>query len=209
MYVMDSGESIKILDKAPFSRFSHVSRCVTGIAGVSHGETLQEDMMEQDETATVQDHRDEECAGFGKERGTMPGASWRRYGWSIVLTLTLALLGCSGDDEPTLTGTWTGTIQDSVAGTGTALFTFSQTGTNVNGTWQFTFQNPANNNGGTLSGTAGNPAIALTLFAAQSQACSFTVVANFDEDDKGHFTGTYTARNCSPLQDGNLDVHRQ
>ena len=59
------------------------------------------------------------------------------------------------------------------------------------------------------TGTAGNPDIALTLFAAQSQACSFTVVANFDEDDHGHFTGTYTARNCSPLQDGNLDVHRQ
>jgi hypothetical protein len=94
-----------------------------------------------------------------------------------------------------------------LAGTGTALFTFSQTGTNVNGTWQFTFQNPANNSGGTLSGTAGNPAIALTLFAAQSQACSFTVVANFDGND--HFTGTYTAFNCTILPSGSLDVHRQ
>ena len=155
--------------------------------------------------------RDPRSAG-GEDSGRrarLAKAPWRERLRSIVLALTLALLGCSGDDEPTLTGTWTGTIQDSVAGTGTALFTFSQTGANVNGTWQFTFQNPANNNGGSLSGTAGNPAIALTLFAAQSQACSFTVVANFDEDDHGHFTGTYTARNCSPLQDGNLDVHRQ
>jgi hypothetical protein len=30
---------------------------------------------------------------------------WRRYAGSIVLALTLALLGCSGDEEPNLTGT--------------------------------------------------------------------------------------------------------
>jgi hypothetical protein len=104
--------------------------------------------MGKDETSTVQDHRDEVCTGFVKEGRIMPGTPWRRYGWSIVLALTLALLGCSGNDEPNLTGTWTGTIQDSAAGTGTVLFTFSQTGTNVSGTWQFTFQNPANNSGG-------------------------------------------------------------
>ena len=163
--------------------------------------------MKKDETATIQDHRGEERAGLVRGGGTMLGASWRRYGWSIVLALTLALLGCSGGDEPSLTGTWTGTVQDSLAGTGTALFTFSQTGTNVNGTWQFTLQNPANNSRGNLSGTAGDPAIALTLFAAQSQACSFTVVANFDGND--HFTGTYTAFNCTILPSGSLDVHRQ
>ena len=165
--------------------------------------------MEKNETSTVQDPRDEACAGFVKEGRAMPGAPWRRYGWSMVLALTLALLGCSGDDEPNLTGTWTGTIQDSLAGTGTALFTFSQTGTNVNGTWQFTFPNPTNNSGGSLSGTAGDSSIALTLVASQSQACSFTVVANFDDDDDNHFTGTYTAFNCARMQSGGLDVTRQ
>jgi hypothetical protein len=164
-------------------------------------------MMEKGETSRIQDQRDEERAGFVKEEKTMPGTPWRRYRWGIVLALTLALLGCSGGDEPTLTGTWTGTIQDSLAGTGTALFTFSQTGSNVSGTWQFTFSNPANNAVGTLSGTAGNPAIALTLSAAQAQACSFTVVANFDDDD--HVTGTYTTFNCTLSQSGSLDVHRQ
>jgi hypothetical protein len=167
-------------------------------------------MMQKDETAIVQDHRDEEWAGFVQKGGTRPGTPWRRYGWSIVLAVTLALLGCSGgDDEPNLTGTWTGTVQDSLAGTGTALFTFSQTGTNVNGTWQFTFQNPVNNSGGTLSGTAGDPEIALTLFAAQSQTCSFTVAANFDDDDDDHFTGTYSAFNCTILSNGSLDITRQ
>ncbi|HSX78451.1 MAG TPA: hypothetical protein VLQ80_07780 [Candidatus Saccharimonadia bacterium] len=164
-------------------------------------------MMEKDETSTVQDHRDKDYAGCVQAGGIMPGTPWRRYGWSIMLALTLALLGCSGDDGPNLTGTWTGTIQDSLAGTGTALFTFSQTGSNVSGTWQFTFQNPVNNAAGTLSGTAGDPAIALTLSAAQPQACSFTVVANFDDDD--HVTGTYTTFNCTLSQSGSLDVNRQ
>jgi hypothetical protein len=137
--------------------------------------------MGKDETPTVQEHRDKVYAGVVKAGGIMPGTPWRRYGWSIVLVLTLALLSCSGDGAPSLTGTWTGTIQDSAAGTGTALFT--------------------------LSGTAGDNGIALTLFASQSQACSFTVVANFDGDDR--FTGTYTAFNCALPQSGSLDVHRQ
>ena len=165
--------------------------------------------MEKDGLSTVQDHRNEKRAGFGKAGRAMPGASRRRYGWSIVLVLTLALLGCSGDDDPNLTGTWTGTLQDSLAGTGTALFTFSQTGTNVDGTWQFTFPNPVNNSGGILSGTAGDPSIALTLSASQAQSCSFTVVANFDDDDDDHFTGTYTAFNCARTQNGSLDITRQ
>ena len=101
--------------------------------------------MGKDELSTVQDHRSGTCAGFVKAGRAMPGAPRRRYGWSIVLVLTLALLGCSGDDDPNLTGTWTGTLQDSFVGTGTALFTFSQTGTNVDRTWQFTFPNPLTN----------------------------------------------------------------
>ena len=60
--------------------------------------------MEKDETSTVQDHRDEEYADFVKAGGIMPGTPWRRYGWGIVLALTLALLGSSGDDEPTPDG---------------------------------------------------------------------------------------------------------
>ena len=42
---------------------------------------------------------------------------------------------------------------------------------------------------------------------AQSQACSFTVAANFDDGD--HFTGTYTTFNCALLPSGGLDMHRQ
>lgn len=136
----------------------------------------------------------------------MQGTQWRQYVGSIVLAL--ALLGCAGDEEPTLTGTWTGTIEDNIAGTGAILLTISQNGAQLNGTWQFTFTNPINNNGGTLSGTGGHPAIALVLSTSQPQACSFTVAANLDEKNDDHFTGTYANFNCARAQSGGLDVTR-
>lgn len=136
----------------------------------------------------------------------MQGTQWRQYVGSIVLAL--ALLGCGGDEEPTLTGTWTGTIQDSIAGTGAILLTISQRDAQLSGTWQFTFADPTNNNGGTLSGTGGNPAIALVLSTSQPQSCSFTVAANRDEDNEEHFTGTYATFNCARTQSGSLDVTR-
>ena len=138
----------------------------------------------------------------------MTGTPWRRYAGSIVLTLTLALLGCSGDERPNLVGTWTGTIQDSVAGLGTLLLTISQTDTQLTGTWQSTFTAPTNNNGGTLSGTVGDPAIALVLATSRPQACSLTVAATRDEDNDNHFTGTYASFNCALAQSGSLDVRR-
>jgi len=134
---------------------------------------------------------------------------WRKYAGSIVLALTLALLGCSGDEEPNLTGTWTGTIQDSVAGPGTILLTIAQSGTQLTGTWQTTFGDPANNNGGSLSGTVGGgTSIALVLTASRSQACSYTVAATRDEDNDKHFTGTYASFNCALAQSGTIDVRR-
>lgn len=164
--------------------------------------------MERDEASAIQDYRrDEECAGSVKERGTMPGTPWRRYGGSIVLALVLALLGCAGDEERNLTGTWTGTIQNNIAGVGTILFTFSQSGSKVTGTWQSTFAESANNNGGTLSGTVGDPSIALVLTTTRTQACSYTVAANRDDED--HFTGTYVAFDCTRTESGSLDIARQ
>ncbi len=134
---------------------------------------------------------------------------WRRYAGSIVLALTLALLGCSGDEEPNLTGTWTGTIQDSFAGPGTLLLSISQSGTQLTGTWQSTFSDTTNNNGGSLSGTVGGDnAIALVLTASRSQACSFTVAATRDGDNDNHFTGTYASFNCALAESGSLDVRR-
>ena len=164
--------------------------------------------MQRHEAFATRDHRDEACVGSVQAGGTMPGTPWLRYGGSLVLVLILALMGCGGS-ESDLTGTWAGTIQDSVAGVGTLLFTFTQTDTRLTGTWQTAFTDPRNNNAGTLSGTVGDPAIALVLSTSQPPACSFTVAATRDGDDEDHFTGTYAAFNCASTQSGNLDVKRQ
>jgi len=115
------------------------------------------------------------------------------------------ILGCGGD-ESSLTGTWTGTITDNLAGMGSLLLTISQTGGQLTGTWQATFTNSTNNNSGTLAGTVDGDAIALTLTSTQPQACSFTAVANRDGDD--HFTGTYADSNCVRVENGTFDVRR-
>jgi hypothetical protein len=134
--------------------------------------------------------------------------AWRTYVGSLLLAVMVVSLGCSGD-EPTLTGTWTGTITDNLAGVGSLLLTMSQTGNQVTGTWQSTFSDATNNNGGALSGTVNDASIALTLTAAQPQACSFTVAAIRDEDNDNHFTGTYAASNCTRVENGTLNVNRQ
>lgn len=136
----------------------------------------------------------------------MRGPQWRRYARSIVFALALPLLGCGGDDVPNLVGTWTGTIQNSVAGTGTLLLSISQSNIQLSGTWQTTYPDPNNNNGGTLSGTVDEPAIALVLTTTKSRACSFTVAANLEDDH--HFTGTYASFNCATTEAGTLDVTR-
>src|SRR4030095_577385 len=78
---------------------------------------------------------------------------WRGGRWWAV-ALVVGILGCSSDNEPKpLTGTWTGTLQDSLAGRGSLVLNLSQTNRQVTGTWQSTFPDARNNNGGTLSGT--------------------------------------------------------
>ena len=135
----------------------------------------------------------------------MPGTVWCRYGASLVLAL--ALLSCTGG-ESDLTGTWTGTITDSVAGIGTLSLTITQTDSQLTGTWQSTFADSTDNNGGNLSGSVAAASIALVLSAAQPQACSLTVAVTRDNEAPDHFTGTYVAFNCARAESGSLEVTR-
>jgi len=139
----------------------------------------------------------------------MQWTRWRPYGMAIVLALVLVMLGCSGDDDFILTGTWTGTMEDNVAGVGAVLLTLSQTDAQVRGTWQSTFADPTHNNGGTVSGTVSDPSITLVLSTTQPGACSFTVAAHRDDDEENRFTGTYAALDCPRTQNGRLDVTRR
>jgi hypothetical protein len=137
--------------------------------------------------------------------------------WGITLALALVILGCDDDEVNRLTGTWTGTVQDSLAGQGTLILSLSHVNTQLTGTWQSTFPDTRFNQGGTLSGAAsdrlsGSPRdvlITMVWSPSQADACSFTVEATRDNNDDDHFTGTYTSVNCARPESGTLDVTRR
>ena len=143
-----------------------------------------------------------------QERASM---QWRPWRWCVV-ALAVVLLGCSSDNAtPPLTGTWTGSLQDSLAGRGTLVLTISQTNRQLTGTWQSTFPDTRNNNSGTLSGTGPARDLLITMVwsTAQPGACSFTVTAMLDPNDDDHFTGTYVPVTCGQPESGSLDVTRR
>src|SRR2546422_9230659 len=118
---------------------------------------------------------------------------WRPWQW-WALALAVWILSCSSDNDPKpLTGTWTGTLQDSLAGRGALVLNLSQTNRQLTGTWQSTFPDTRNNNGGTLSGTEPAQDLMITMgwSTAQPGACSFTVTALLDINNDEHSTGTY------------------
>jgi hypothetical protein len=135
---------------------------------------------------------------------------------TLVLAALLTLLECSGGRESDLTGTWTGTLQDSRAGRGMLLLHLAHVNMQLTGTWQQTFPDPQNTTGGTLTGTAsrrltGNPSdvlITMLWAPAQAGACGFTVEARLDNNDLNHFTGTYASTACPQAASGSLDVTR-
>ena len=136
---------------------------------------------------------------------------WIPWRW-CALALAVVILGCSSDNDPRpLTGTWTGQLQDSLAGRGTLVLNISQTNRQLMGTWQSTFPDARHNNGGPLSGTGPAQDLLITMVwsAAQPGACSFTVTAMLDNNDEDHFTGTYTPFNCAQPESGSFDVTRR
>jgi len=132
----------------------------------------------------------------------------------LALAVVLLVTACGGGDngsptEPqplTLTGTWAGTIVDSVGGHGTVRATVRQDGNQVTGTWAATFTDPRGNNGGSLSGTVNGSAVSLTLYGPNEGVCPFRVTATWSGD---RLTGTYAAFSCTTAITGSLDLRRQ
>jgi hypothetical protein len=141
---------------------------------------------------------------------------WRLWRWWAVVLVGL-LLSCSSEDTANdLTGTWTGSLQDSRAGRGRLELRLSHTSTQLTGTWQHSFPDSRNNTGGTLTGTAsprltGAPSdVVITMIwsPAQAGACTLTVEATLDNNDLDHFTGAYVPGDCPEPTSGSFDVMR-
>lgn len=134
-----------------------------------------------------------------RERGTV------RMLVILACVLGLVLVGCGGgDDEDNVAGNYRGTIQDSLAGTGTITATLAQNGNAVTGTFQTSF--PDGQGGGSVSGSRSGNALTLTVTPPQPLACPLNVTATVAGDE---IRGTYAALNCPVVDTGSFTLTRQ
>ena len=127
----------------------------------------------------------------------------------LVSVLAVVLTSCGGSatgggSSFSYSGTWVGTIADSVAGPGTVTATMSQSGSNLVGTWQSTFA--AGSNGGTLAGQVRTNDVLIELYPSNPMYCPYAVVGN---RSGGTLSGTYAAFNCSMVITGTLNITKQ
>lgn len=126
---------------------------------------------------------------------------------SILVTLALLLAACgsntSGSASFDHSGTWTGTIEDSVAGTGSATVTLTQSGSDLAGTWQAIFSEGSN--GGSAVGVVNGSEVVLELYPSETSACPYNVVATRSGST---LSGNYSAFNCTASVTGTLTISK-
>jgi hypothetical protein len=135
-------------------------------------------------------------------------------GIGLVTMIWVVLAGCGGDDDDNndanVTGTFRGTIQDSIAGTGTITVTLAQDDSDLIGTYQTTFADPRNNSAGSVEGEVQGNAVTLTATPSVTPlvptACPFNVTAIVNG---AQISGTYAAFNCTVAVSGSLTLTRQ
>lgn len=129
------------------------------------------------------------------------------------LCLMLLLAGCEGGDDndgqaaAALVGSYRGTIQDSVAGSGMLSLTVGTSGDTLTGTWATSFANTRNNNNsGSLSGSANGESVSIVLQPSVSTSCPFQATGVVSGTQ---IRGNYAAFNCSQSVTGTFTVTRQ
>lgn len=108
-----------------------------------------------------------------------------------------------------LTGTWSGTINDDVAGAGTVTVTFSQgSDGSLSGTFQSTFSNSSFNNQGSVSGEVSGDDVTVLLDSSDPSACDFNATGT--RQGSNEITGNYqTTASCAQSSGGTFDITRQ
>ena len=148
---------------------------------------------------------------------------------SIAVALVATTTGCDRDGKPptaptpsTLSGAWTGTIQDPQAGTGRLGLTLDERPTTttqslIGGAWNVTFPGPGRNSSGTVSGVVAGTMVFLTLNPASPPACpggsfpfttlagSYGLEAPFNPT---RLTGPSRFYTCSETVAGTVDLGR-
>jgi hypothetical protein len=127
---------------------------------------------------------------------------------AAMLFLSACAGGSSGGNSTpsfSYSGTWTGTINDSLAGAGSITVTLVQAGSNIAGTWQALFPAVGGSNGGNVVGVIDNTQVIAQLNPSDPATCPFDVVAVRSGNT---LSGTYAAFDCSIAVTGTLVVSR-
>jgi hypothetical protein len=110
-----------------------------------------------------------------------------------------------GGASRSLSGNWSGNVNDSVAGRGTVTLSISQSGNSFVGTWQAVFAEGVNS--GSLQGFAqSDSSVVIQLHPSNPSACPYNVVANWSGNA---LSGNYSAFNCSQNVSGTLNLQKQ
>ena len=110
-------------------------------------------------------------------------------------------------------GSWTGSIVDSAAGTGTAVLTMSQRGAGVSGTWSVSFADARYDREGTIGGTRQGFQVSLFLTPASGEVCGSATTLSGTlgvtaTTTSNRLTGTYAVLTCDGARSGTLDLRR-
>ncbi len=133
----------------------------------------------------------------------------RRAQRVVVAFCVLAAVGCgSSPSSPstTITGTWSGTTQDNIAGQGVIRMTIAQNNTGLGGSWTDVFPNASEDNEGTLVASSAGSTMSITL-TPNSPGCPIGITGTLSADHS-ELNGTYSAINCGVTLNGNIDMTR-
>lgn len=107
--------------------------------------------------------------------------------------------GPSGPSTTSVAGTWTGTVNDSLAGVVSASMTLAQSGATVSGTWA------VSGNSGSLAGSMSGSSLSAVLSPSNPLTCPYSLTAT---NSGSRLIGTYAAFNCSIPISGSIALTR-
>jgi hypothetical protein len=122
----------------------------------------------------------------------------------LTLLIVLMLAACGGSSS--IDGTYSGPLNDSLIGAGTARVTLASNGASVSGTWGTMYSNPIYNNSGSLSGAISGNSLSMSLTPTNPQACPSVVTATRTGNQ---IDGTYAAISCSVADSGSINLTKQ
>lgn len=129
-------------------------------------------------------------------------------------TLLIAIAACGGrgasvtQAQSSLSGTWSGTTQDSLAGSGSLVFVIQQRGSGLTGTWNVTYADPGFDGSGSVSGTVSGADVQMTFAPASPSPCDFFASATTN-DMRDHAQGSYSHGTCLPAETATFTASRR